>query len=132
MLSVVPTLRRCREDPERGSGIFSMAMGLLFFFSFLVFAVNVMYNLYATSVISSLALDAAHDVAERNGSSPGEAEAEFREHVGGDVDFSIVVLGDTVQVDVRWETNALLPQLGDARALGVLDRSFEVRIEEQQ
>lgn len=107
-------------------------MGLLFFFSFLVFAVNVMYNLYATSVISSLALDAAHDVAERNGSTPGAAEAEFRDHVGNDVDFSIVVLADTVQVEVRWETNALLPQLGDARAFGVLDRSFEVRIEEQQ
>lgn len=108
-----------------------MAMGLLFFFGFLVFAVNVMYNLYATSVISSLALDAAHDAAERNG-SPSEAEAAFREHVGNDVDFSLVVLGDTVQVDVRWETNALLPHLGDARAFGVLDRSFEVRIEEQQ
>ena len=109
-----------------------MAMGLLFFFSFLVFAVNVMYNLYATSVISSLALDAAHDVAERNGLSSGEAEAEFRQQVGDDVNFSIVVLGDTIQVDVRWETNALLPQLGNARAFGVLDRSFEVRIEEQQ
>ena len=108
-----------------------MAMGLLFFFGFLVFAVNIMYNLYATSVISSLALDAAHDVAERNGSA-AQAEAEFRQHVGPDVDFSIAVLGDTVQVDVEWETRALLPQLGDARAFGVLNRSFEVRIEEQQ
>lgn len=111
--------------------MFSMAMGLLFFFGFLVFAVNIMYNLYATSVISSLALDAAHDVAERNG-SVSRAEADFREHVGSEVDVSIVVLDDTVQVDVLWETRALLPQLSDARAFGVLNRSFEVRIEEQQ
>ncbi len=119
------------EHAERGSGVFSMAMGLLFFFGFLVFAVNILYNLYATSVISSLALDAAHDVAQRNGSA-AIAEAEFREHVGPEVDFSIAVRGDTVQVDISWETRALLPQLSNARAFGVLDRSFEVRIEEQQ
>ena len=121
-----------RDGGERGSGIFSMALGLLFFFGFLVFTVNVMYNLYATSVISSLALDAAHDVAERNGSSPDVAEAEFREQVGADVEFSIVILDDTVQANVRWETNALLPQISDARAFGVLERTFEVRVEEQQ
>lgn len=109
-----------------------MAMGLLFFFGFLVFTVNIMYNLYATSVISSLALDAAHDVAERNGSTPAQAEGEFRQVVGPEANFSIVVLGDTVQVDVEWETRALLPQISNARAFGVLDRTFEVRIEEQQ
>lgn len=108
-----------------------MAMGLLFFFGFLVFAINIMYNLYATSVISGLALDAAHDVAARNGSQ-AQAQAEFREQVGSEVDFTIQVLADTVQVDVRWETRALLPQFSDSRAFGVLDRSFEVRIEEQQ
>ncbi len=108
-----------------------MAMGLLFFFGFLVFAINVMYNLYATSVISGLALDAAHDVAERNGSE-AQARAEFREQVGNDVDFDIEILGDTVRVDVRWETRAILPQISEARAFGVLDRSFEVRREQQQ
>ena len=109
-----------------------MSFGLLFFFGFLVFAVNVTYNLYATSVITSLALDAAHDVAERDGLSPAEAEAEFRSQVGDDVDFSIAVVGNTVQASVRWETNALLPQISDARAFGVIDRTFEVRVEEQQ
>ena len=71
-------------------------------------------------------------MAERNGSSPDVAEAEFREQVGADVDFSIVILDDTVQANVRWETNALLPQISDARAFGVLERTFEVRVEEQQ
>ncbi len=109
-----------------------MAMGLLFFFGFLVFSVNIMHNLYATSVISSLALDAAHDVAERNGISPAEAEAEFRSIVGPDVKFSIVEQANSVIVDVEWETRALLPQFSDGRAFGVLDRTFEVRVEDQQ
>lgn len=108
-----------------------MTMGLFFFFGFLVFATNVMYNLYATSVISGFALDAAHNVAERNGTE-AQAQEQFREQVGEDVDFDIFVLDDTVRVDVRWETQALLPQISDARAFGVLDRSFEVRIEQQQ
>ncbi len=121
-----------RDDRERGSGLISMAFGLVFFFGFLVFAVNVTYNLYATSVITGLALDAAHGVAERDGLSPAEAEARFRSEVGSDVAFSIDIVGDTVQATVRWETNALLPQLSDARAFGVVDRTFEVRVEEQQ
>lgn len=122
---------RCRER-ERGSGMLSTSLGLLFFFALLVFAVQVMYNLYATSVITSLALDAARDVAERDGMSPAQAEAEFRDHVGGDVQFEIVVEGDFIQASVEWETRSLFPAISDARAFGVLDRTFEVRIEEQQ
>lgn len=110
----------------------SASLGLLVFFALLVFSIQVMYNLYATSVITSLALDAARDVAERDGLSPGEAEAQFREHVSGDVDFDILVTGETVQVSVQWQTRALFPSISDARAFGVLDRTFEVRLEEQQ
>lgn len=110
----------------------SASLGLLVFFALLVFAVQVMYNLYATSVITSLALDAARDVAERDGLSPGQAEAQFREHVGGDVDFNIVITGETVQASVQWQTRSLFPSINDARAFGVLDRTFEVRLEEQQ
>lgn len=110
----------------------SASLGLLFFFALLVFAVQVMYNLYATSVITSLALDAARDVAERDGLSPAEAEAQFREHIGGEVDFDIVVTGETVQASVQWQTRSLFPSISDARAFGVLDRTFEVRLEEQQ
>jgi len=112
--------------------MFGMALGLLFFFGFLVFAVNVTYNLYATSVVTSLALDAARDVAERDGLSPSEAEAEFRSVVGADVEFSIVEAGDIVRTTVKWKTRSLLPQLSEARAFGVINRTFEVRVEEQQ
>jgi len=117
---------------DRGSGIVGMSFGLLFFFIFLVFAVQVTYNLYATSVMTSLALDAARDVAERDGLTIAEATAEFREHVGPEAQFSLVDNGDTVVATIEWETKSLLPALSDARAFGVLDRSFVVRVEEQQ
>jgi hypothetical protein len=109
-----------------------MSLGLLVFFALLIFTIQVMYNLYATSVITSLALDAARDVAERDGLSVAQAEAEFRDHVSGEVAFDIVVIGDTVQASVQWETRSLFPSINDARAFGVLDRTFEVRVEEQQ
>lgn len=127
-----PSRRHRSRHPEAGAGILSASLGLLFFFALLVFAVQVMYNLYATSVITSLALDAARDVAERDGLSPAEAEAQFREHIGGDVDFDIVVNGESVQASVQWQTRSLFPSVSDARAFGVLDRTFEVRLEEQQ
>jgi len=109
-----------------------MALGLLFFFGFLVFAVNVTYNLYSTSVISSLALDAARDAAERNGPTPSEAAADFRSEVGSGVDFTLVRDGEVIRATLKWETKSLMPQLSDSRAFGVIDRSFEVRVEEQQ
>ena len=109
-----------------------MAIGMLVFFTLLFFAVNVIYNLYATSVISAIAVDAARDVAERDGKTPGEAEADFHSAVSGEVDFKIRQEGDVVFADIEWETRALLPTISDARAFGVLNRTFAVRVEEQQ
>lgn len=131
MASLSP-LQPTSQRRDRGAGLLSTSLGLLVFFTLLVFAVHVMYNLYATSVITSLALDAARDVAERDGTSPGEAESDFRDRVSGDVDFDIVIDDGTVRASVRWETRSLFPSISDARAFGVLDRTFEVRVEEQQ
>ena len=131
MASLSPLRSTCQRR-ERGAGLLSTSLGLLVFFTLLVFAVQVMYNLYATSVITSLALDAARDVAERDGMTPGEAESAFRDRISGDVDFDIFVDGDTVRASVRWETRSLFPSISDARAFGILDRTFEVRVEEQQ
>ncbi len=110
-----------------------MALGMLFFFGFLVFAVNVTYNLYATSVVNALALDAARDVAERNGTSPAEARSDFLAEVGGTgATLELVEDGEVVRATLEFKTNALLPQFSDDRAFGVIKRTFEVRIEEQQ
>jgi len=117
---------------ERGAGLLSMSFGLLFFIILLIFSIQVTYNLYTTSVVTGLAIDAARDVAAQNGISPGQAEANFREFVGTDVDFDIVITGDTVEATVNWETASLIPAVSDSRAFGVLDRTFAVRIERQQ
>ncbi len=127
----VAARRRC-DQRDRGTGVFGMAMGLLFFFGFLVFAVNVTYNLYATSVVTAFALDAARDAAERDGST-SDAEANFQSQVGGSgASLNLVRDGDVVRATLSFETEALLPALSDSRAFGVINRTFEVRIEEQQ
>lgn len=117
---------------ERGAGLLSMSFGLLFFIILLIFSIQVTYNLYTTSVVTGLAIDAARDVAAQDGISPAQAEANFREFVGTDVAFDIVITGDTVEATVNWETASLIPAVSDSRAFGVLDRTFAVRIEEQQ
>ena len=109
-----------------------MTFGVLLFFVLLTMMLQIMFNLYTTSVVTGLAIDAARDVAERNGASPAEAESEFRQQVGDEVQFDISIDGDTVIADIRWETKSLFPALSDARAFGVLERQFEVRVEEQQ
>ena len=109
-----------------------MAFGVFLFIALLTMTVQISYNLYTTSVVTGLALDAARDVAERNGVTPAEAEGELASRLSGDVEFDIRVVGDMVVADIRWETRSLFPAFGDARAFGVLERTFAVRIEEQQ
>lgn len=123
---------RHRRTGERGAGLLSMTVGVFMFITFLTFAAQVFLNLYTTSVVTGLAIDAARDVAERNGVSPAEAEAEFADRVDGAVEFDIRIVGDEVEADLRWQTKSLFPAFGDARVFGVLDRTFTVRIEEQQ
>jgi hypothetical protein len=123
---------KTRAADERGAGLLSMVVGVLMFFVLLVFTVQIMYNLYTTSVVTGLAIDAARDVAEQNGQTPAEAEAEFRALVDQSVEFDIRIEGDVVVADLEWETKSLFPAFSDARAFGVLTRTFEVRVEEQQ
>ena len=134
-------MKRDQTDQERGAGVFSMAIGLMMFLLLLTFSVNLLYNLYTTSVISSLAIEAARDVAEFDGSDPsagiGAAEMEFRSEVANATFFELrvvndAVLGDTVEAEITWASRSLFPALSNARAFGVIDRTFRVRVEQQQ
>lgn len=134
-------MTRDQTDQERGAGVFSMAMGLTMFLLLLTFSVNLLYNLYTTSVISSLAIEAARDVAEFDGNEPedgiGAAKAEFESRVGDATMFELRVendgaLGQIVVADITWESRSLFPAFSDARAFGVIDRTFTVRVEQQQ
>ena len=120
---------------ERGGGPLSAWFGLVVFLGLLLFAVQVLYNLYATSVVTSVAFDAARRVAAAEGGATavGPAEAEARQALGryGErVTFEWVVDGDVVALRVR-ATNPsfLLPAQAGPVVFGAVDRTVRVRVE---
>ena len=124
--------RRAAAGRDRGAGQLSMAFGVFMFLVMLTMTVQIAYHLYTTSVVTGIVVDAARDVAERDGPSSVAAEADLRSRFGDDIDVELRTDGDRVVAEVRWQTRSLFPTFGDARAFGVLDRRIEVRIEEQQ
>ncbi len=120
-----------RPGAQRGAGVFASAFGLVFFLVFLLLAVQLMWSLYATSVITGAAYDAGR-IAARTGDA-GAAVSRFERSVGSyDADVAITVPpGEgVVVVDIAGTNPTLLPQRW-ARALpfGTIDRSLEIRRE---
>ncbi|HEX2272487.1 MAG TPA: hypothetical protein VHG90_01265 [Acidimicrobiales bacterium] len=103
----------------------------------MLFAVQVLYNLYAASVVTSVAFDAARRVAAADGGAGpvglAEAEAEARQALGryGErVSFEWAVDGDVVALRVRAENPSfLLPAQAGPVAFGDIDRTVRVRVE---
>ena len=141
-----PTRRQTRsirsDVEEGGAGLISATAGVTVFLVLLLFATQVLYNLYATSVITAAAYDAARIVAgaESRGDIPGaerQGEAEFRQLLGRygtdhveTVDFSEST-DDVVVLHVRARNPNLI--LGHGRApFGVIDRRVRVRVERFQ
>jgi len=119
------------ERSERGAGVFSMSIGLLMFLLMLTFAVQILYNLYATTVVSSLAIEAARDAAEHDGLSLGEAEQEFLQRVpNGSILLS--VQGEEIHANVQFVSQTVFPPVFNVQPFGVIDRTFVVRRELQQ
>lgn len=122
---------------ERGGGPLSAWFGFVVFLALLLFAVQVLYNLYATSVVTSVAFDAARRVAAAEGGAGtvglAEAEAEARQALGryGErVTFEWAVDGDVVALRVRAENPSfLLPAQTGPVAFGDIDRTVRVRVE---
>ena len=70
---------------ESGTGIVGTFVGATIFLIFLLFAVQVLVRLYATSVLTAVAFDAAQQVATSQGDVGSEipvAEASARQHLG--------------------------------------------------
>ncbi len=132
-----PPARRwavARSD-ERGGGPLSAWFGFVVFLALLLFAVQVLYNLYATSVVTSVAFDAARRVAAAEGGAGavGLAEVEARQALGeygSRVSFEWSVDDDVVVLRVR-STNPtfLLPAHAGPVAFGDVDRTVRVRVE---
>lgn len=125
---------------DHGTGLISTAAGVLVFLLFLVFAVQLLFSLYASSTVTAV----AHDAAARAASDPtpdlGQIAAEARDHLGrmgegaemiwhtedddGDGEPDLVALRIVV-VPPR-----LVPRsIGQGVGLGAVDRTARVRIE---
>lgn len=138
----MPPARPTRRSPrsaadrdERGSGVLSAWFGLVVFFTLLLFAVQVLYNLYATSVVTSISYDAARRVATARGDpvAVGHAEADARAALGSyaaRVTFTWAVDSEAVVLRVRADNPSfLLPAVAGPLAFGELDRTLRVRVE---
>ena len=61
---------------ERGTGLVGSVVGATVFLVLLLFAVQLALNLYATSAVTSIAFDAAREVAGSGGGPTATARAE--------------------------------------------------------
>ncbi|MBA3267610.1 MAG: hypothetical protein H0T70_05060 [Acidimicrobiia bacterium] len=120
---------------ERGSGPLSAWFGLIVFLSLLFGGVQILLNLYATSVVTSVSYDAARRVAASDGdpAAVATAEAEARETLGRyaeQVSFEWSTDGEVVALRVRAQSPAVgLPATASRFTLGDIDRTVRVRVE---
>ena len=127
---------------QEGTGLVASAAGTTVFLIFLLFAVQLLVNLYAASTTTAAGLDAARTVASRDvdHGSPSEiaaaqarAEARFRQVLGRAANkarLSWDVDATTVRLHVIVPTPTILPRAwGPTTAFGVVDRTFVVRAE---
>ncbi len=113
-----------------------MWIGFSVFLVMLLFAVQVLFNLYAASVVTAVSYDAARRVAGSDGGPSYEAEAEeqARQALGRYADRVTfdwsATSADEVVLRVRSDNpSLLLPVLAGPAALDRLDRTIRIRVE---
>lgn len=107
------------------------------FLVLVLFAVQIVFGLYSTSIVTSVTYDAAESVAGGGGrlvpTSTGDAEADARSRLGAyaaDVAFTWDVGADVVGLTVRARRPTVLPRsLVDSVGLGDIERTVSVRVE---
>ena len=125
------------RSPESGAGVISSVLGVFVFLVLLLFAVQVLYGLYVTSVVTAVTYDAARTVAGSDGGPAARADAERNAtqqlgRYGDDVAFDWGGGGDggVVRLTVRARRPSLVPRgLGGNRVLGDIVRTVSVRDE---
>jgi hypothetical protein len=123
-------------DSERGGGPISTWFGFLVFLTLLLFAVQALFNLYAASVVTAVAYDAARQVAGAEGglSSASTAEAGARRALGRYADRVTFDWSGSdgeaavLRVQAR-NPHVLLPALAGPVAFDQVDRTVRVRVE---
>ena len=129
-------------DPQRGSGLFGTLMGFTVFMLLMIAAVQVLFNLHATTVVTSAAFDAARlvagydSVADRCAAIEA-AESSLRQRLRRYLEHGTVTLSwtcsdpETVRLAVRADHPTVLPgPLRGLAGLGRLERTVEVRSED--
>lgn len=71
-----------RSGQDRGAGLLSSAAGVLVFLAFLLFAVQLLFGLYASSAVTAVANDAAVRAASAEAPPLEVIEAEARRALG--------------------------------------------------
>lgn len=139
-----PPTRSIRSVAEEGgAGLVSTTTGVTVFLLLLLFATQVLYNLYATSVVTAAAYDAARVVAgaaARGDTIEAErqAKAHFRQLLGRYGTDHVQILdfsestADVVVLHVRSRNPNLLLGRAGRTAFGVIDRRVRVRVERFQ
>lgn len=124
-----------RRD-ERGSGPISTWIGFVVFLGMLLFTVQALLNLYATSVLTSVAWDAAREVAGSYGGTGAQAAAEARARqllgrFGQDVSFDWSASSDEdVVLRVRGDVpRVVMTDFGGVLPFGAIDRTVRLRVE---
>lgn len=144
MLKPQPQPHGRMTDPQRGAGLIGTSAGFLVFMLMMLAAVQILFNLYATSMVTAAAHDAAREVAsvdaaDDSGNRCGAvaaAEATFTRSLGEYGSAGHVTLQWTcdnpnvVRVRVLAEHPTVLPTRFAALAsLASLDRTIEIRTE---
>lgn len=135
-------MARRRGHDDRGAGLVGTFAGVLVFVVFLLFAVQLLFNLYATSTLTAAGLDAARVVASQrvdhtNAASvqaaQQQAEARARSvlgRYGNKVQFAWTVDGDVVRLHLRARNpRAFFAGLDRAIGFDTVDRTIAVRVE---
>jgi Flp pilus assembly protein TadG len=136
-------VRTVERQRERGAGVFGTSFGLFIFLSMMFVAVNAGYALYARSMVTNAAHDAARHVAGYSSAGDRDAarqaeSAAFTSRLGnlGPDVVSLEWQGDdpdVVAVRVRASPPSLLPAgLVDIFGIGDTDREIRVRVERER
>lgn len=128
---------------EHGTGLLGTVAAVAAFLLLLLFTVQLLVNLYATTTVSAAGLDAARTVASRavDHGDPAaivgarlRAEARFRRLLGRSSDHAQLTWiddGENVRLRVVMRAPGILPSTVAGRvAFGTIDRTFVVRVEE--
>ena len=132
-----------RAHGSTGAGLLSTAAGVVVFLVFLLFAVQLLFGLYASSTVTAVANDAATRAASARAPSLEVIEAEAREslgQIGDEASFDWALddadgdgEDDTVVLEVVATPPRLIPaSIGGSIGLDEVRRVVRVRAERDQ